>query len=42
MSAVLGIARQEVSTRRFLLAAAAALSLLAWGLQALLPPGWSH
>jgi hypothetical protein len=42
VSAVLGIARQEVSTRRFLLAAAAALSLLAWGLQALLPPGWSH
>lgn len=42
MSAVLGIARQEVSTRRFLLAAAAALSLLAWALRAVLPPGWSR
>ena len=42
MSAVLGIARQEVSTRRFLLAAAAALSLLAWALQAVLPPAWSR
>jgi hypothetical protein len=42
VSAVLGIARQEVSTRRFLLAAAAALSLLAWALQALMPAGWSR
>jgi hypothetical protein len=42
VSAVLGIARQEVSTRRFLLAAAAALSLLAWILRAVLPPGWSR
>jgi hypothetical protein len=42
VSAVLGIARQEVSTRRFLLAAAAALSLLAWALRAVLPPGWSR
>jgi hypothetical protein len=42
VSAVLGIARQEVSTRRFLLAAAAALSLLAWALRAALPPGWSR
>jgi hypothetical protein len=42
VNAVLGIARQEVSMRRFLLAAAAGLSLLACALLALLPPEWSR
>ena len=42
MSAVLAIARREVRERRFLLAAAATLSLLAWILQGFVTPAWTR
>jgi len=42
VSAVLGIARHEVRERRFLLVAAASLSLLAWTLHVAPGPAWAR